>query len=123
MKDVSFRKTQTLAELILLSFEKFGIEGKQVTDARIRAYDAIMKVRLGVYDQYEQTLLEMKQLYGRSTLDLELKDNEGNFEEYNPNWLHLRVLKWEEGLNYDYSRPDSFPTEKIRIDPKKETVG
>ena len=36
--------------------------------------------------------------------------------------MHLRAVKWEEGLDFDYSRPDSFPTEKIVIDPKKETV-
>ena len=82
----------------------------------------MMKVRLGVFDEYDKTLLEMKALYGRSTLDLEFKDEEGNFEEYNPNWVHLRVLKWEEGLNFDFGRPESFPTERIVVDPKKETV-
>jgi hypothetical protein len=81
-----------------------------------------MKVRLGVFDQLSKPLLEMKTLYGRSTLDLEFKDEEGKFEEYNPNWMYLRAVKWEEGLDYDYSRPDSFPTEKIVIDPHKETV-
>jgi len=82
----------------------------------------MMKVRMGVFESYERSLLEMKELYGRSTLDLEFKDEAGNFEEYNPNWLHLRALKWEEGLDYDFTRPDSFPTERIKIDPKKETV-
>ena len=59
--------------------EKFGITGREVSDCRLRAYDAIMKVRLGVFDSYEQTLLETKALYGRSTLDLEFKDEAGNF--------------------------------------------
>ena len=53
LQDVSFRKSKTLSELILLCYEKFGIEGRDVTDARIRSYDAIMKVRLGVFDKYE----------------------------------------------------------------------
>ena len=93
-----------------------------MTDCRLRAYDAIMKVRLGVFDSYEKPLIEMKDLYGRSTLDLEFKDEAGNFEDYNSNWLHLRALKWEEGLDYDFSRPDSFPTVCIKVDPYKESV-
>ena len=81
-----------------------------------------MKVRLGIFDQYADTLLEIKNLYGRSTLYLELKDADGNFEEFNPNWVHLRIIRWEEGQSYDYSRPDSFPTQMLKIDPKTETV-
>ena len=53
---------------------------------------------------------------------LEFKDEEGNFSEYNPDWVHLRALKWQEGLNFDYSRPDSFQTELIVINPKTEKV-
>lgn len=67
-------------------------------------------------------MLEIKNLYGRSTLYLELKDADGNFEEFNPNWVHLRIIRWEEGQSYDYSRPDSFPTQMLKIDPKTETV-
>mmetsp|Transcript_10098 Transcript_10098/g.13728 ORF Transcript_10098/g.13728 Transcript_10098/m.13728 type:complete len:83 (-) Transcript_10098:1542-1790(-) len=81
-----------------------------------------MKVRLGVFDSYDSTLLEIKNLYGRSTLALEMNDSEGNFEEYNPNWVHLRAIKWREGETYDYSRPDSFPSQMIVVDPKTETV-
>ena len=81
-----------------------------------------MRVRLAVFDSHEQALLEMKELCQSKVLDLEFKDEEGNFEEYNSNWMHLRALKFEEGLSYDWSRPDSFPSEKIVIDPKQETV-
>lgn len=102
--------------------EKFGITGREVSDCRLRAYDAIMKVRLGVFDSYEQTLLETKALYGRSTLDLEFKDEAGNFQEYNPDWVYLRAVKWASDLNFDYSKPDSFPTEMIVVNPKTETV-
>ena len=101
-----------------MTLDKFGITDKRFSDCRLRAYDAIMRVRLGVFDLYEKSLLEMKTLYGRSTLDLEFKDDAGNFEEYNPNWIYLRAVKWAEDLDYDYSRPDSFPSEKIVIDPK-----
>ena len=122
VKDITVQKTISLQELILFCLQRFEITGKEVTECRLRAYDAIMKVRLGVFDSYEKSLLEMKDLYGRSTLDLEFKDESGNFEEYNSNWLHLRALKWEEGLDYDFSRPDSFPTVNIKVDPRQETV-
>ena len=55
---MSVRKTQTLRELLTMAMDKFGIVGKDVSDCRLRAYDAIMKVRLGVFDSYDQTLLE-----------------------------------------------------------------
>ena len=81
----------------------------------------MMDVRLDVFDGYEQTLIETKNF--KQTLELELKDEEGKFEEYNPNWLFLRAIKWEEGLDYDYSKPDSFPSAKIKVDPLKQKVG
>ena len=34
-------------------YEQFGITWKEVTDCRLRAYDAIMKVRLGVFENYQ----------------------------------------------------------------------
>lgn len=120
IREINLKKTASLQELILMVYEKFGITNKEATQSRLRAFDALMKVRLAVFDQYEQTLLEIKTF--PSNLDLEFKDDQGNFEEYNPNWMHLRAVKWEEGLDFDYSRPDSFPTEKIIIDPKTETV-
>ena len=108
--------------MILLCFEQFGIQGKEVTDCRFRTFDAIMKVRLAVFDNHEQTLLENKALCMSKTLGLEFKDESGNFEEYDPNWMYLRAVKHEDDLNYDWSRPDSFPTEIICIDPKKDKV-
>ena len=42
-----------------------------------------MRVRLAVFDSHEQALLEMKELCQSKVLDLEFKDEEGNFEEYN----------------------------------------
>ena len=90
-----------------------------MTDCRLRAYDAGMKVRLSVFDTYESRLLELKAL---RVIDLEFKDAEGNFEEYNSSWIYLRAVKYEEGMDYDWSRPDSFPSEKIRILPKEDKV-
>ena len=122
MKEVNVKKNQTLTELILLCYEAFGIEGKEVNEGRLRAYDAVMKVRLGVFDLYEAKLLELASFKGITTLDLEFKDEEGKFEEYDDKCLWLRVVKYEEGLNYDWSKPDSFPSINIKVFPKTEKV-
>ena len=110
-----------MEELILKCYEKFGIEGKEVKDARLRMYDAVMKVRFAIYDQYDKQLIEADKLHAKSTLDLELKDGD-DFEEYNPNWKFLKVIKWEEGMSYDFSRPEIIPTQIVKIDPMKEKV-
>ena len=121
-KDISVKKTDTLEDLIQRAYQDFGIEGKEVQDCRLRLYDAIMKVRLDVYNQYDKQLIELSKFYSRSTLDLEFKDEQGNFEEFDPNWLYLRAIKWEEGMSYDFSRPEQIPTQLIKIDPLKEKV-
>ena len=36
--------------------------------------------------------------------------------------MYLRAVKWASDLNFDYSKPDSFPTEMIVVNPKTETV-
>ena len=93
-----------------------------MTDCRLRAYDALMQVRLGIFDKYEDTLLSMQSLYARSILDMEFKDDAGNFEEYNSNWIYLKAVAYEEGMTYDFSQPDSFPTKVIRIDMTNDKV-
>ena len=35
-------------------------------------------------------------------LYLEIKQDEGQFEEYNAEWLYLRTLKYVEDSNYDF---------------------
>eukprot|EP00352_Strombidinopsis_acuminata_P001050 CAMPEP_0176346884 /NCGR_PEP_ID=MMETSP0126-20121128/6580_1 /TAXON_ID=141414 ORGANISM="Strombidinopsis acuminatum, Strain SPMC142" /NCGR_SAMPLE_ID=MMETSP0126 /ASSEMBLY_ACC=CAM_ASM_000229 /LENGTH=47 /DNA_ID= /DNA_START= /DNA_END= /DNA_ORIENTATION= len=46
-------------------------------------YDALMQVRLGVYDGLDKTLLDYS-IPQRATLDIEFKDeSSGQFEEYN----------------------------------------
>ena len=46
----------------------------------------MMKTRLGIFDQYDATLMEIDGISVRARLDMEFKDEAGNFEEYNPNW-------------------------------------
>ena len=81
-----------------------------------------MNVRLGVFDQYDADLFSMRQLFSRATLDLEFKDSEGKFEEFDPDWLFLKAICYVDGLNYDFSKPESFPTQIVRINPKTDKV-
>ena len=75
-----------MKDLISLCTEKFSISGKEISDIRLRAYDPMMKTRLGIFDQYDATLMEIDGISVRARLDMEFKDEAGNFEEYNPNW-------------------------------------
>ena len=93
-----------------------------MTDCRLRAFDALMKVRLGVIDNYDATLMTLDNLNVRATLDLEFKDDKGNFEEYDVNWLYLKAVAYEEGMNYDFSQPDTFPTKLVKINMLTDTV-
>ena len=47
--------------------------------------------------------MTLSNLNVRATLDLEFKDDEGNFEEYNVDWLHLKAAAYEDGMTYDFS--------------------
>ena len=101
---------------------KFAIQGKDVTDCRLRAYDPLMQVRLAVIDDYNAALMTLSNLNVRATLDLEFKDDEGNFEEYNVDWLHLKAAAYEDGMTYDFSQPDSFPTKIVKINKSTDKV-
>ena len=39
----------------------------------------------------------------RAILDMEFKDEDGNFEEYNRNWQYLKAVLYQEDMNYDFS--------------------
>lgn len=101
---------------------EFDIKDKKVEDCRLRAFDVYMNVRLGIFDQYDTDLFSMRQLYSRSTLDLEFRDSEGNFEDYDPEWLFLKAICYVDGLNYDFSKPESFPTQIVKINPQSDKV-
>jgi hypothetical protein len=115
------QKTQTVEQLIKTCYGLFEIQGKEVKDCRLRMYDAIMKVRMGIYDQYEKQLIECDRMHGKPSLELEFAEN-GEFEEYDPNWIFLKCIKWEEGMSYDFTRPEIIPTQVVKIDPAKEKV-
>ena len=50
------------------------------------------------------------QFYNFMDLMIETKLAEEAFEEYDPNWLYLRVLKYVADVKYDFSRQDTLPT-------------
>jgi len=112
-----------LQELILLIFEAFGIEDRAVKDVRLRAYDALMKVRLGFFDKYEQSLLQVKDLHARSTIDLEIRGADGEFEVYDPNWIHLRACKFDAELSQDPGDPETLTNAVVvKFDKTKDRV-
>jgi hypothetical protein len=53
---------------------------------------------------------------------IETKADDDMFEEYDPDTLYLRVIKYVEGEEYNISRPDSLPTQVIKVNKKKDKV-
>jgi len=43
-------------------------------------------------------------------LTFEIKDDFEKFEDYNPDWLFLRVLKYVDDTNYDFTKMEKLPT-------------
>lgn len=41
---------------------------------------------------------------------IEVKSDDETFEEFDPDSLYLRVIKYVEDVNYDFSKLDSLPT-------------
>ena len=75
-----------------------------------------MKVRLTVYDAYESTLLKLKNMW--TTLDLEMKDDQGNFEPHEADWIHLKAVQWHPNTSFDFTKPDSYSSNVVRVDKK-----
>ena len=55
-------------------------------------------------------------------LTIESKTDEETFEEYDPNVLYLRVIKYVEDQKLDFSKLDSLPTQVIAVNKENETV-
>lgn len=90
---------------------------------RLRAYDACLHVKMQVYDTYEHTPEKLK-IFPYQVLYLEQRTEENApFEVYNNDLVHVRVVKFVEGTNYDLDRVDTFNPVIMAFDKKKETVG
>ena len=60
--------------------------------------------------------------YKHIDLMIEIKTDEEQFEEFDPDWLYLRVIKYVEGDEYDFSKQSQFPTQMIRVNKKTDLV-
>jgi hypothetical protein len=61
-----------------------------------------MKVRQGVFDQYDKQIMDIEGIHSMSTLDLEFKENNA-FETWNDSTLYLKVIKHQKDTEYTMS--------------------
>ncbi len=80
-------------DLAILCLQEFLIENSVdiIKNLRFRAYDEKKKTKLSVYNSFSESLLKLRFNFS-TVLIIELKGEEEEFEEYNPDWLFLRVL-------------------------------
>ena len=55
-------------------------------------------------------------------MDLTVESKGEGYEEYNPDWLFLRVVKYVEGMTYDFRNLDKLPWQIVRVEKSKDTV-
>ena len=76
---------------------------------------------MAVHDKFD---LQLHKLNFLSYMDLsiEIKKHDQEFEEYNTDWLYIRVLKHVDDEVYDFRSIDKLPTQIIRVNKKIDTV-
>ncbi|CDW83714.1 ubiquitin carboxyl-terminal hydrolase family protein [Stylonychia lemnae] len=121
VKTLTVRKNETLKDTCLKIMEEFKITDVDFKNFRLRAYDAMLKAKLQVYDQFDQQLHKLN-FQNFITLLVELKTEDQEFEAYDPNNHYFRVLKFVEDVHYDFSKQDTLPTQLIVVNKKQETV-
>ena len=120
-KVFNMKKTDTLQELALKVIEDFGIEGVDLENFRLRGYDPKLNAKLAIYDQYGEKLMRLS-LYNYFMLTVETKRADEKFEEYDPNTVYLRAIKYVEGDEYNFGKTETLPTTIITVNKKNETV-
>ena len=68
-----------------------------MSNARLRAYDEKKKTMLTVYSNYATTLHKLR-LNFSSILIIETKKDEEMFEEFDPDWIFLKVVRYDTSL-------------------------
>lgn len=55
---------------------------------------------------------------------IELKQDDEDFEEYNPDWLFLRAIKYEENIDYQQLQPDIIAkySQVVRVNKKQDSI-
>lgn len=94
-KTLTFRKNDVLRDVCQKIMEEFGITGVDMKNFRLRAYDPKIKAKLAIYDHYDWQLHKL-QFHNYIDLTVETKADDETFEEYDPNLLYLRVIKYVE---------------------------
>lgn len=112
-KLIKIRKTKTVRELceeiLNQADDKFCSEGFKIEDMRLRIYDPMLKVmskafedkfneKLGV-NQFDQTLLHQN-IHNYIILKVELKNEQGLFEDYKDSWNYLRVFSHDKAKEF-----------------------
>lgn len=72
------------------------LESRTVSDIRLRRYNVKEKRMVEIIggDDPEQTLMDCG-LKSNEELMVEVKDEEGNFEDFNPNLRYYRIWTWD----------------------------
>ena len=100
---INMNRKETLADAARKVFNVFQIENVDLKNFRFRAYDNVAKLKLGVYDQFQKSLLQLNfKSYIRLTFDLKCDDEE--FEAFDPNALILNIVLHQEGKDYDFKK-------------------
>ena len=55
-------------------------------------------------------------------LMFETRTDDEEFEDFDPDWLYLRVIRFVEGDEYDFSKQHLFPTQLIKVNRNKDLV-
>jgi histidyl-tRNA synthetase len=80
-----------------------------------------MKVRQGIFDEYDKKIMDISGIHTMSTLDLEFKENEV-FETWKDSTLYLKVIKHQKDTEYTMSSLMQMQFEIVSVDFKEDTV-
>lgn len=95
-KDIAIRTSNTFWELKLKALEEFGLSERPSEDYRLRSYLPYTESMKDVYSD-ELTLSAVK-VYNFMNLCLEERPESGEFQEYDPNKISLKVVVWNDAL-------------------------
>ena len=81
--------------------ELFEIQDVPIKNFRLRTYDPKLKARMAVHAHFDMQLHKLN-FHSHMDLLIETKSDDDEFEEYDTNWLFIRVVKHVEGEPYDF---------------------
>ncbi len=76
---------------------------------------------MGIHDNLDAPLHKLN-LHSHMHLIIETKKEGEQWEEYDSNWLFLRVVKYVEDAKYDFRNLESLPWQLIKVNKKTQTV-